>query len=89
MPNTLSMKKYIIYIAILFLPACSDVQKQLDNTSETSRKADTLLHEFSKVDKALSNAKKRIDSALPNKQQEDSLLHLPQKLKRKFDSLIK
>ena len=81
--------KYIYITALIFLFGCADVQKQIDKRSASSRTADTILEEVTKVDKALSNAKKRIDSALPSKQQEDSLLGMPRKLKRKFDSLIK
>ena len=81
--------KYIYFAAILFLFGCSDVQKQIDKASETSRKSDTILKEFNKIDQTLSNAKKKIDDALPTREQEDSLLKVPRKLKAKFDSLIR
>ena len=80
--------KYILFLICICLLGCSDVQKQIDKASDTSRASDSVLKEFNKIDKALSNAKAKIDSSLPSRAQEDSLLNLPRKFKRKVDSLI-
>lgn len=80
--------KLLYCLTLLFVAGCSDVQKEVDKVTTTSKVTDSLLKTVDRVDASLRNAKHKLDSALPSKQQEDSMLNLPRKMKRKIDSLI-